>query len=257
MAKYYCHIVAVYEKQKAYSYVIEFARLAIQFAQARDDEGAVIRTELLSRQFHAAVALSRFDVAHASMLSISVESLQHACLRKLVEKMCDGYHNIGLVSLPFPGLEHAVEEILEEKCQATMDVVHGIPYHQILYSWRVNHNNYRGAAAILYDRIQKLRHAGEGDKFTGEDVLDTPVTKQYVLLINALTCLETKDRFIIPQDLPHPGQRDGDDDGKAKLLKRKLVTLEDIRKQYQDELDRIAAIQNNQFGFEADDMEIL
>jgi nuclear pore complex protein Nup160 len=36
-----------------------------------------------------------------------------------------------------------------------------------------------------------------------------------------------------------------------------VVSLADIRKQYQDELDRITAIHNNQFGFEADDvMEI-
>ncbi len=30
---------------------------------------------------------------------------------------------------------------------------------------------------------------------------------------------------------------------------RKVISLADLRKQYQDELDRIAAIQNNQFEF--------
>jgi nuclear pore complex protein Nup160 len=34
---------------------------------------------------------------------------------------------------------------------------------------------------------------------------------------------------------------------------RKFLTLADVRKQYQQELDRIVAIQNNQFGFTAED----
>jgi nuclear pore complex protein Nup160 len=46
--------------------------------------------------------------------------------------------------------------------------------------------------------------------------------------------------------------------GQRQPTKRKIVTLADIRKEYQDELDRIAAIQNNQFGFAAgDEMEVL
>lgn len=254
LARYYCHIVAIFERQKAYSYVVEFSRLAIQFAPPDDAEGAVIKAELQSRLFYAAMAMSRFDVAHSSLLCMKDKSLQHASLRKLVEKMCDTYHNIELISLPFPGLQHAVEDILEEKCKNTLDIIHGIPYHQILYSWRISRQNYRGAAAVLFDRIQKLQYAGEGDKFIGEDVLDTPVTKQYLLLINALTCVDPKERWILPDMFPPVV----DEDGKEEVVaKRKLVTLEDIRKQYQDELDRIAAIQNNQFGFEAGDMEIL
>ena len=44
------------------------------------------------------------------------------------------------------------------------------------------------------------------------------------------------------------------------IASRKLLTLADVRKQYQQELDRIAAIQNNQFGFSAvagDDGDIM
>jgi nuclear pore complex protein Nup160 len=128
-----------------------------------------------------------------------------------------------------------------------MDVVSGFPYHQVLYAWRTRRGNFRGAAAILLDRIQKLKLAGESDRPAGDDVLDTMVTKQYLLLINALSCVETKEAWVYDE-----GVSNGDSPAK-----RKVVSLADIRKQYQDELDRIAAIQNNQFGFEADDvMEI-
>ncbi|KAI8251732.1 Nucleoporin NUP120 [Colletotrichum sp. SAR 10_98] len=251
-ARYYCHTVALFEKAKAYSYVIEFAGLAIQYSHA-SPEAALVRSEMLSRQFNAATVLSRFDVAHASLLAMKDKAMQHSSLRKLVDKMCECYHNKELMSLPFPGLSDSIDEILSQRCKSTMDVLSGIPYHQILYSWRIKHNDYRGAATVLLDRIQKLQFAGEGDKFIGEDILDTPVTKQYLLLINALSCVDPKQAWIFSEELPPPNSRDGNFQGK-----RKVITLPDLRKQYQDELDRIAAIQNNQFGFEADDaMDIL
>jgi nuclear pore complex protein Nup160 len=98
----------------------------------------------------------------------------------------------------------------------------------------------------VLDRIHKLRNAGEGDEATGEDILDTPVTRQYLLLINALSCVEPKQAWIYDEVSTGFGQKDAG--------KRKVVSLADIRKQYQDELDRIAAIHNNQFGFDAGDV---
>ncbi|OLN95844.1 Nucleoporin NUP120 [Colletotrichum chlorophyti] len=257
-ARYHCHIVALFEKAKAYSYVIEFAGLAIQYSHA-SPEAALVRSEMLSRQFNAATALSRFDVAHASLLAMKDKAMQHSSLRKLVDKMCESYHNTELLSLPFPGLQDSIDEILSQRCKGTMDVLSGVPYHQILYSWRIKHGDYRGAATVLLDRIHKLKHLGEGDKLVGEDILDTAVTKQYLLLINVLSCVDPKQAWIFSEELPppNPDSRESTTTGSVEG-KRKVVTLPDLRKQYQDELDRIAAIQNNQFGFEADDaMDIL
>ncbi|KAI5466737.1 nucleoporin Nup120/160-domain-containing protein [Mariannaea sp. PMI_226] len=247
LPKYYSHIVALYEKQKAYSYVVEFARLAIQFLAFKPD-AAGTKTDMQSRLFNAAVATSQFDLAHTTLCSIRDQALRHSCLRKLVDKMCETYHNVELVALPFPGMQQEVDDLLLQRCKATLDVVDGFPYQQVLYSWRIKHKNYRGAAAILFERIKKLRNAGVGDEVVGDDILDTPVTRQYLLLINALSCVEPKQAWIY--DEPAIG-------GKANE-QRKVVTLANIRKQYQDELDRIAAIHNNQFGFEVDDvMEIV
>ncbi|EFY89787.1 hypothetical protein MAC_04219 [Metarhizium acridum CQMa 102] len=244
---YYSHIVAQYEAHKAYSYVVDFARLAIQFLDAVKDSSSA-KVEMLSRQFNAALVTSQFELAHTSLLSIKDGALKHSSLRKLVDKMCETCHNMELVSLPFPGLQQEVDDILADRCRNSTDVVQGFPYHQVLYSWRIKRNNYRGAASVLLDYIQKLKLAGEGDKITGDDVLDTPVTRQYLLLINALSCVEPQQAWIFDEGAPALHQNG---DGASK---RKVVSLADIRKQYQDELDRIAAIQNNQFGFEAGDV---
>jgi len=249
MAKYYWHVVSLFEKQKAYSYVIEFSRLALQFVHVAPEDGTLIKAEMLNRQFNAAIAISHFSTAHSALLGMTDTAVQHAGLRKLVEKMCEGCHNIELIALPFPGLNAQVDEILSQKCRAAHDVVHGTPYHRVLYSWRISRNDYRGAAAVLMDSIQRLKFAGEGDKLVGEDMLDTPITKQYILLINALSCVDEKQAWVFCEGV------EGENKTEAK---RKVVTLSDVRREYQEEMDRTAAIQNNQFGFEPEDeMEIL
>ncbi|KAM4059571.1 nucleoporin domain-containing protein [Hirsutella rhossiliensis] len=247
-ARYYSHIAALYEEHRAYSYVLCFARLAVQFLGLAKGDVDDIKTDMLSRLFHAALTTSQFELAHTSLLSIKDDALRQSSLRMLVDKMCDTYHSMELVALPFPGMQQEVDTILAQRCKRTMDVMNGFPYHQVLYSWRIKRSNYRGAASILLDRIQKLRHAGEADKITGEDVLDTPVTRQYLMLINALSCVDPKQAWVFDEGIP------GVHDKGNEASKRKVVSLADVRKQYQDELDRIAAIQNNQFGFEADDV---
>ncbi|RYP26887.1 hypothetical protein DL768_011503 [Monosporascus sp. mg162] len=255
LPRYYAHIVSLYEKQKAYSFVVEFARLSLQFINNKTPDADVVRIEMQSRLFNGATAISQFELAHSTLVAMKDRALQHSCLQKLVQKMCDNLHNAELVELPFPGLQNAVDEILAHKCRDTIDVVTGVPYHQILYAWRVRRNDYRGAAAVLLDRIQKLRQLGEGDLVLaggdegGADALDTPVTRQYLMLINALSCVDPKQAWVATEA---PAAAPGG------VSKRRVVTLADVRKEYQDELDRIAAIQNNQFGFAAgDEMEIL
>ncbi|KAK3396546.1 nucleoporin Nup120/160-domain-containing protein [Sordaria brevicollis] len=339
LPNYYAHVVNLFERQRAYSYVVEFSKLALQFIQEDENNTSSsqrsskqqhnVKTEMLSRLFTASTAISQFDVAHSTLLAMTDdEVLQKSYLRRLVEKMCEAGQNTELVNLPFSGLQTMVDDILVDKCRQVRDVLRDpVPYHQILYAWRISHNDYRGAASVLLDRLQKLRQIGEGDKLgvVGEqDALDTQVTRQYLLLINALSCVQTKGEAYILEDIlsdedeksqpngkaqagtdnledhlddlmerldtvddeDHPAQQQPQSKAKKtrttrasaaaasdsqhqqeedrvlveKLRqfdevsfpgesRRRLLTLADIRKQYQQELDRIVAIQNNQFGF--------
>ncbi|KAL5888632.1 hypothetical protein ACKVWC_003889 [Pyricularia oryzae] len=281
MPEYYAHIVSLYERHKAYSYVVDFARLSLQFAKSQDQSDT--RLDMLGRLFSASTAISRFDLAHTALLSMTNTALQQSCLKKLVEKMCETQQNAELVNLPFCNLQSSVDRILEQKCQtANVEVQpgRGVPWHQILYAWRVHHNDHKGAAAVLLDRTNKLKKAGEGNKLVGDDVLDTPVTRQYLMLINALSCVEPKQAWIVTEEgsghtkpsadktfedlidgLGGAANKDsaelkvlGDDGLGAEAVAWKQVrSLVDLRRDYQDELDRIAAIQNNQFDFAVDD----
>jgi nuclear pore complex protein Nup160 len=264
LPEYYSHIVALYDREKMYSHVIDFARLALQFIKPKpgsaNSQIVQLRTEMHSRLFNAAMQTSRYEIAHSILALFQDSALQHSSLRTLVHKMCESSYASQLIALPFIGLQENVDEILAQKCQGIVDVNVGIPYHKILYSWRIKHSDFRGAAAISFERLQRLQQAGEGDKMLGNDSLETPVTKQYITLINALSCVDPKQAWILSEEPPTKNSAKGvgvSGGGKNEPV-RKVVTLDDVRRGYQAELDRIAAIQNNQFEFVGDDeMDIL
>ncbi|KAJ1299518.1 hypothetical protein OPQ81_003297, partial [Rhizoctonia solani] len=194
-ANYYAHIVSLYDRHKAFS-----------------------------RLFAASTSISRFEMAHATLLSMEDKALKHSCLKRLVEECAETSQTSELIALPFSGLQEEVDDILFQKCKNTVEVVRGTPYHKILSCGR----------------------PGDGDNLSGGDVLDTSVTKQFLMLINALSCVDPKQAWITIEEIPQ-----GSAAGKA--AKRRVVTLAELRRQYQAELDRIAAIQNNQFGLAAED----
>jgi len=255
LPEYYSHIVALYDREKFYSFVIDFARLALQFIKPgnQDAQKNQLRTEMHSRLFNAAIQTSRYDLAHSVLVLFTDSALQHSSLRTIVTKMCESSHSSELVTLPFVGLQDTVDEILAQKCQSIVDVTVGVPYHKILYAWRIKRSDFRGAASISLERLQRLKQSGEGNRDLEEDRLETPVTKQYVAIINALSCVDSKQAWILSEELP----KKASSGVKVVQPKRKVVTLDDIRKEYQGELDRIAAIENNQFNaFGADEMEL-
>jgi nuclear pore complex protein Nup160 len=204
-----------------------------------------------SRLFNAAIQTARYELAHSLLSLFTNNALQHSSLRTLVTKMCETSHVVQLINLPFISLQDDVDEILAQKCQNIVDVTVGTPYHKILYAWRIKRSDFRGAAAICFDCLQRLEYSGDGGKILGDDGLETPVTKQYVALINALSCVDPKQAWILAEEIPKKSAR-------GTQPKRKVITLEDVRKAYQEELDRIAAINNNQFAFAGgDEMDVL
>jgi nuclear pore complex protein Nup160 len=286
---------------KAYNHTIEFSRLAVQLAVGQDSEQQRLRTDILSRLFTASTAISHFEVAHSALIQIHDEALQKACLKKLVEKMCESSQTTELITFPFAGLQSKVDGILRDKAQSTKDAIGqpgAVPYHKVLYAWRISHGDHRGAAEVLLDRLRKLQALGLGDEAASEDVMDTPVTRQYLLLINALCCVDADEQWVLEEsqdmalarrseasfarlkelgeyeqsevssltEASFTAESKKEDHNRvakvdatimtrltADLGSRRLLTLDGVRKQYQDELDRAAAIQNNQFEFVDDD----
>jgi nuclear pore complex protein Nup160 len=150
--------------------------------------------------------------------------------------MIDQSHTAHLLKLPFLGLQAEVDEALTIKCHTAPFVRAGPSHHKVLYSWRVRHGDYRGAAGVLYEWLNKLKSINaEG------------VTEAYLVLINTLASVDGSQAWLLSEGISKRGEA-----GKPKLnghVKRRVVTLEDVRKEYQAELDRLALIENGRFAF--------
>jgi DNA repair protein RAD51/nuclear pore complex protein Nup160 len=161
-----------------------------------------------------------------------------------------------LLKFPFVGLTDEVDNILATLCQKTLNLASGPPYHQILYSFRISQNNFRGAASILHERLQRLKTTSSKI----HDPADESLAHCYLMIINTLSSVNKEDAYILAeQRIEGAGPPQwGIGQGK-KLLKRQIITLDTLRKEYQAELDRVAAIESGQFPFvdPMDDMDIL
>lgn len=161
-----------------------------------------------------------------------------------------------LLKFPFVGLSDEVDNILSAQCQKTLNLVSGPPYYQILYSFRISRNNFRGAASILHERLQRLKTTSSKH----HDPADESLTQCYLMIINTLSSVSKDDAYILADQKSEGGgpPQWGIGQGK-KLLKRHIVTLDSLRKEYQAELDRVAAIESGQFPFveAGDEMEVL
>ena len=161
-----------------------------------------------------------------------------------------------LLKFPLHGLADDVDAILSSLCQKTLNLASGPPYHQILYSFRICRDNFRGAASILYERLRRLQTTSS----KVHESTDESLAQCYLMIINTLASVRKEDAYILVEqtvDGVRPPQW-GIGQGK-KLLKRQIVTLDTLRKEYQAELDRVAAIEGGQFPFvdPAGEMDIL
>jgi hypothetical protein len=161
-----------------------------------------------------------------------------------------------LLALPLVGMAGDVDAILTSLCQKTLNITSGPPYHQILYSFRISRNDFRGAASILYERLQRLKSTSS----RVHDPADESLVQCYLMIINTLSSVGKDDAYILAEQKieGNAGTSFGIGQGR-KLLKRQIVTLDTLRKEYHAELDRVAAIESGQFPFvdAGDDMDIL
>jgi len=177
-------------------------------------------------------------------------------LQKIITSMVEQSQTTALLKFPFIDLTDDVDLILSNLCHEKLNLASGPPYHQILYSFRLSRNNFRGAATILYEKLQRLKSTSS----QVHDPADESITQCYLMIINALSSVNARDAYILADQRIDDRAPQAWQIGQGKkLLKRHVVTLETLRKEYQAEIDRVAAIESGQFAFmdPADDMDIL
>ena len=107
-------------------------------------------------------------------------------------------------------------------------------------------------------RLQRLKSTSS----KVHDPADESLIQCYLMIINALSSVSEDDAYILADqriDEGLPQFLHGPIGTAKKFITRHIVTLDSLRKEYQAELDRVAAIENGQFAFmdPTDEMDIL
>ncbi|KAF2735474.1 hypothetical protein EJ04DRAFT_464730 [Polyplosphaeria fusca] len=261
LPKYYYHILGLFDKVKAYSYVADFAHLALRSCATKQDEASkkeenALKNDILSRLFNASIQTSRWNDAYSALTRhTDAASRRSDELKKLVDGMVQRDAFGDMLKLPFVGLIDEVDDILVNMCQLSLNVASGPPHHQMLYAFRISRNNFRGAASILYERLQRLKTTSSKI----HDPEDESLIQCYVMIINTLSSVNEEEAYILAEQKIDDSASAQWGIGKAKMrLKRQVITLDTLRKEYQAELDRVTAIEDGQYPFvEAEEMDFL
>ncbi|KAK5168076.1 uncharacterized protein LTR77_006644 [Saxophila tyrrhenica] len=260
---FYQHVASLFEKLKIWSYTAEFASLALDCLENGTDadkiyeqderwhdedssqmeiidavmeqqrllsRGGPVREDLLSRLFNALLQTGRVHEAFEALHQLNDLPVKRAQLRRLLEA-CVKQDNVQeLLDLPFEdaNLVQEADAVLLSlaKKELASTSSSGRSFYRILYAFRTQRANFRGAAELLYEHLERLRHAHY--KHGLQDPEDETLVDAYVLLINTLACCGEKDAWLLADPIAEVH-------GESK--KRRLVQIADVRREYGAELD--------------------
>ncbi|PLB39967.1 nucleoporin Nup120/160 [Aspergillus candidus] len=259
LPKYFQHVLSIFEQARSFSHVADFASLALQAlaSEKRNEtnpEYTTLRTDVLSRLFYASIHSCHFDQAYSALSRYQDLALQKSALSSLITAILatSGPGTAGLEQILHfptflvPNVAAYVDEILvslarkQNSHSSFLEIgnkwTDTTPdYQRILQAYRIARNDYRGAAEIAYQNVQRLRSARdnsstqlvlaksrEADNFRPTDEEDPEskeIRHELLSLINLLCCVDKSEAYILVEkedpSLPatRPRSAQHDDDG--------------------------------------------
>jgi nuclear pore complex protein Nup160 len=276
---YLQHILGLFESVDAYSFAADFARLALAaLANEPSHEAEEQQDDILSSLFMAEVHCCHYNAAYIALTQLSNQMRQESSAIAWIDAM------LGRKSLPrleatetvqllqrLPLDMHAhiirvVDEHLTTLAQNQASVPglsrdmwssdNGTDYMKILYALRVGRQDYRGAISVMMDRLYLIKKSNKARN----DPQARALRHTLLALINILSCVAPDEAYIVTpvrESMSDTTQIFRDVQGRDmetgwKDRKRIIITLEDLRREYQQLLDKCSRIERGDFDFDAD-----
>lgn len=239
--RYYQHILSLFEQARSFSHVADFAGMALQALDSeawpeQDPEYTSMRTDLLSRLFHASLKTCQFDQAYSALARYKDLALQRSALSSLISSILtvSGPGAAGLKQILrfptslVPNIASHVDEVLvslarkQPSSSSWLDIDNketdpSPDYPRILQAYRIARNDYRGAAEIAYRNVQRLREARDTPSSAlalkaKQDIDDTGIPEddaeskeirhELLSLINLLASVDKSEAYILVETGP-------------------------------------------------------
>jgi nuclear pore complex protein Nup160 len=277
--RYFQHILALFETARAFAHAADFAHLALQALQPGQKEPTfAFKSEILSRLFTAELKCSRFFAAFTAVAQFTDHALQKSAMIALVDATLSSTSSItGLAGglrvierLPIglhPQLSRHVDQHLASLAQRQKSIPglqnplwtsdRDVDYLKVLHAWRLAQKDYRGAVAVLLDRLRLVKKSSQARN----DPEATQIRHALLALINVLSCVAPDEAYLLMDVGESPKangvvvQNSGDTATQTVGSRRKriIITLDDLRKEYQQLLDKCSRIERGDFDFEMDE----
>jgi nuclear pore complex protein Nup160 len=132
-----------------------------------------------------------------------------------------------------------------------------VDYFAILHAFRIAQKDYRGAVAVLLDRLKLIKRSNQARN----DPEATQLRHALLVLINALSCVASDEAYLLTEEKESPktngmmvgSSGDATDPNGGLIRRRIVVTLNDLRREYQQLLDKCSRIERGDFDFEMDE----
>lgn len=193
--------------------------------------------EIHQRVFSAAISAHEWTQAY-SALSGTPSSHRQENIRSFAMGVCESSSAELFSMLPFLEIMEEFDLTLERTARNMIHMSAKPSYHKILYAHRIKRADYRGAASILYHRLQSLKNKSHVNGFNVADHLE--ITETYLCIINALRCLPADDAWFIAgavEYTPNNKRRKGNEDDESETerkVTRQVFHLVDIKKAYDE-----------------------
>lgn len=269
LPRYFQHIINLFELSRAFIHVADFANLALQALGSSpkknetDLEHKNLRSDLLSRLFHASLKTCRFDDAYSALARYTDLALQKSALTSLTTTILTAYGpgTAGLqkvLRLPLsltPHLCSHVDDVLaslaSKQSPLGPSIGQTVPlsswqgtqnppeYHRVLKAYRIARNDIRGAAEVSYQIVSKLRDlrdrptASQVKFFAAEDasndlneddIESRELRNELLSLINLLACMEKNEAYIVVEQFDPNANRP---DSMNSILHRPSSSIDD------------------------------
>ena len=275
ISRYLEHISKLFDTAHAHSFAAHFARLALAtLPHDKSEDVRAYRDDILLCWFAAELECSRYISAYTALTQFSNEKLQEksaiawadAILGRRFVPRLEATEIIHLLQrLPLdlhPHITRVVDDHLTTLAQNQASAPNriradnsGTDYSRILYALRVGRQEYRGAISVLLNRLHTVKKSGHARNDPRAMVLRNTL----LALINTLSCMAPEEAYIVTtiQESAVNAMVFGQDaDGRDmqtgwKARKRIIITLEDLRREYQQLLDECSRIERGDFEFDA------
>jgi hypothetical protein len=279
LGPYLQHILKLFKSVEAYSFAADFARLALAaWANEPSHQAEEQQDDLLSNLFAAEVHCGRYNAAYTALTQLSNRTRQessaiawiNAILGRESSPRLEATETVQLLQrLPLDLHAHiirVVDDHLTTLAQNQASVPglsrgmwssdNGTDYLKILYALRVGRQDYRGAISVLMDRLHVIKKSSKARN----DPQAMALRHTLLALINILSCVAPDEAYIVTPvrdsitDTMHiiRDSQGRDMETGWKDRKRIIITLEDVRREYQQLLDKCSRIERGDFVFEAD-----